>query len=623
MKNRLDRKIVGIIVVVLSLALIVFGAALIPFITNQLHTGHVNRITLLGESMVLHIKEEMLSGGALEVDKLMRSFRVLRNVQDVKVLRTDGNTAFRDLSTLDAVVRRTHDTRFQRKALEPARGFDPADPHFQEMLKTRGPVSFLSEDNMTRTMLFPLKNEEACHKCHGAAEPLRGAVLISLSTARIMNTITQVKEVLIPGFAAIMLITAILLWALLKRSIILPIQKLADHANTITNEGLHGLRVEAKTDDEIGGLAASFNAMTEKLERNYHELENQERFLKGVLSQLGEGITVMDPDYNIVLVNSYVAKVMKMPESEILGKKCYRLIHRREDRCPDCPVAITFATGKEAYTCHQGIAGDGSVTNAELYSYPLKDGNGKVTRVVEKVQEVSHRLRQEERLRQAEKLAAMGLIGGGVAHEVGNPLASISSLAQVMQKKTNEDFTRENLALLLHHVDRISRIVQDFLAFSRPASGPVVPVPLKYVLDSSIKLARYDTRFENVEISCAYNGMEGKKVACNPDQLQQVFLNILFNAADAVAGREGGRVSVSVASVNGSVNIEFGDNGEGIAPADTGRIFEAFYTTKEPQHGMGMGLFVSYGIIKTLGGAISVKSQQGLGATFTVTLPVS
>jgi len=226
----------------------------------------------------------------------------------------------------------------------------------------------------------------------------------------------------------------------------------------------------------------------------------------------------------------------------------------------------------------------------------------------------------EDKLRQSEKLAAVGVLASGLAHEVGNPLTSIYSVAQVIERKTKEPKTKEKIELMKTHIGRISKIVQDFLNFSSPSPSRVSQFDIRAVIDSAIHISKYDKRVSQLNITTKH-GDDLPLVRGSQDGIHQVFVNLILNAADSVGDSPNGSLIITTTRKNGFVRISFKDNGMGMTEEERVKIFEPFFTTKQPGKGMGLGLFVSYGIIKSFGGDISVESQKGKGAVFNLRVP--
>lgn len=220
---------------------------------------------------------------------------------------------------------------------------------------------------------------------------------------------------------------------------------------------------------------------------------------------------------------------------------------------------------------------------------------------------------------QSEKLAVIGQLAAGVAHEIGNPLTSISSIVQLMQRRTKDAFLVEQLANVRSNIDRISKIVRELVDFSRPPGYEKSPVQINDVLRTALGIVRYDKRVRKVEFRTRLDD-DLPLLNIIPDQILQVFINILFNALDAVDGE--GLIEVSSLLTDEHINIIIKDSGCGMDSETLGKIFDPFFTTKEVGKGTGLGLSVSYGIVKKFMGDILVESRPKQGSTFTIKLPV-
>jgi signal transduction histidine kinase len=219
-----------------------------------------------------------------------------------------------------------------------------------------------------------------------------------------------------------------------------------------------------------------------------------------------------------------------------------------------------------------------------------------------------------------EKMASLGMMAAGIAHEIGNPLTSISSMAQVIKRKNENHNISEYVTNILKNIDRISRIVRELVDFSRPSSYEEAPSDLNEIIKSAVGIIKYDRRSKYLTYSLNLDPELPKTVLVS-DHLLQVFLNILINSVDASEG-SGDEISVKSFIRNENIHIEFSDKGIGIPEQMQKKIFEPFFTTKEVGKGTGLGLTVSYGFIKKLKGEIKVKSEEGKGSIFSVIIPV-
>ncbi len=233
------------------------------------------------------------------------------------------------------------------------------------------------------------------------------------------------------------------------------------------------------------------------------------------------------------------------------------------------------------------------------------------------MQDVTELKSAEEKLIQSEKLAALSRLSAGVAHEIGNPLTSISSYVQILRDMEFDEFTKGALETISKHIERISSIVKKMSSYSSTRDDETRSFDLKELIDSTIELVKYDKGARKVQISVNVN--DGvSPIVVNGNQMLQIFINLVMNAADAMP--DGGRLDITASRADGEVEIAFKDTGHGIKKEQLDRVFDPFFTTKE--RGTGLGLSVSYGIIKSFGGDISVESEPGRGTTFKVRLPV-
>ncbi len=218
---------------------------------------------------------------------------------------------------------------------------------------------------------------------------------------------------------------------------------------------------------------------------------------------------------------------------------------------------------------------------------------------------------------QSEKLAALARLTAGVAHEIGNPLTSISSYIQILQEHLQDDFSKEALNIISNHINRISLIVRQMSRFSKAKPAEIRPTEIRPIIESTLELVRYDKRMKQVRVDVSVDE-DLPEVLVDENQLVQVFVNLILNALDAMPS--GGSISIRVFSEDNRVKVSFTDTGVGIEKENLQRIFDPFFTTKEK--GTGLGLAISYSIIKSFGGDIMVESTPMKGTTFTVVLPV-
>jgi two-component system NtrC family sensor kinase len=239
----------------------------------------------------------------------------------------------------------------------------------------------------------------------------------------------------------------------------------------------------------------------------------------------------------------------------------------------------------------------------------LEDRIAERTRELQEAQ--AHVLHQE-------KMAAFGLLAAGIAHEVGNPLTSISSMVQILQRRDGDPYTLNKLALVSGQLQRIRTTLRELVEFSRPASTERTRVALGDILDEALNIAKYYKRTRG-RIATPALPADLPPLYALRDQLVQVFLNLVLNAIDAT--ERDGKIELQVSRLGTGVEVSVRDDGCGIAPEDAGRLFQPYFTTKK--HGTGLGLFVTRQLVTDHGGTITCESRPGEGTVFRVWLPLA
>ena len=259
----------------------------------------------------------------------------------------------------------------------------------------------------------------------------------------------------------------------------------------------------------------------------------------------------------------------------------------------------------------------------------LRRSNDEIGLLAESFNEMSRKMAADieqlqklnDQLIRTEKLVAMGTLAAGVAHEVNNPLAAISSLIQMIQAQESlDEETKEMLRLVSTQINRIKQVTRDMMDFARFSPAAKRAVNINEVLESGLRLATFDTSFRSLKIIKNFQ-QNLPEINADHDQLQQVFLNLFLNSRDAMPN--GGELKVKTRQILNELKIEITDNGTGINEKDLKKVFDPFFTTKITGKGTGLGLAVCYGIITAHEGKIEVKSDAETGTSFLIYLPVS
>jgi signal transduction histidine kinase len=295
-------------------------------------------------------------------------------------------------------------------------------------------------------------------------------------------------------------------------------------------------------------------------------------------------------------------------------------------------VATLIAGGLVAFHLHRRLTrpvqslldGIEQVRHGHLDHRFHIDGDAEFRAVGQALEEANRCLRNaQDGVLQAEKLAAVGRMAAGVAHEVSNPLASIASVAQMMKRDCHDPKHAEWVGLIMQHVSRVSQIVRELLTFARPAPDQQrARINLSSVLDNAVALLRYDRRVGQAQIACEYD-RDLVLESGNADRLLLVFTNIMINSFDALADCRNGDAQVTIRSHNlgDQIVVQVSDNGPGMAEEQIANAFDPFFTTKQPGAGTGLGLWVCYQVVSSHGGVIRIQSHLGEGTTVVVELP--
>jgi PAS domain S-box-containing protein len=267
------------------------------------------------------------------------------------------------------------------------------------------------------------------------------------------------------------------------------------------------------------------------------------------------------------------------------------------------------------------LRGNGSTGQFSISLSPMRDEQGAINSVVVVMTDITDAAELQAKLMHTEKMAALGQLVSGVAHEVNNPLAAIVGFSDLLLENTSvPEQAKDELRVILQEAQRTRGIVQNLLSFARHMPAQREPVQINSILQHVVKLRAYDLSSEQIELAEHYQP-DLPLLVGDPHQLQQVFLNVLNNAYDAIREvRRPGRIEITTTARADQVEITVSDNGPGISHPE--RIFDPFFTTKEVGKGTGLGLSICYGIVRAhQGEIIGGNNQDGIGCTFTVKLP--
>ncbi|HEV2205243.1 MAG TPA: ATP-binding protein, partial [Candidatus Acidoferrales bacterium] len=354
------------------------------------------------------------------------------------------------------------------------------------------------------------------------------------------------------------------------------------------------------------------------LEQKASQIERLKDFSESIIDSLKIGIVTVDLESHVESWNPPLEQLLDVTRNEAIGRKLYELLPgdlaaEIASRSVDGHVSSIYKFPLSAR------GGRRFVVNVSVAPLVGKDG-ARLGRLI-LLDDITQRVRLEEQILQTEKLTSLGLLAAGVAHEVNTPLAVISNYIQMLAKQIPGDDPRQKtIDRIVKQTFRASEIVNNLLNFSRTGGSEFQELNLNSVLEETLTLVQHPFRTARVNVLRNY-GKDLPAVLGSTTRLQQVFLNLFMNARDAMP--EGGMLEVRTGARNGSVEIEVTDTGMGIPLDHLNRIFDPFFTTKTSGRGTGLGLSVSYGIIKEHAGKVDVHSTPGKGTSFRLEFPVA
>jgi two-component system NtrC family sensor kinase len=351
------------------------------------------------------------------------------------------------------------------------------------------------------------------------------------------------------------------------------------------------------------------------LEQKALEIARLKDFSENIVESLNVGVLAIDLGGIVESWNSRMEQLFGVVRQDAVGRQLHSLLPG------ELASEIAVRKDEEQVTgiYKQRLHHQGKYLTLNVSITPLVSKSGERIGRLLLFDDVTQRERMEEQMSQTEKLTSLGLLAAGVAHEVNTPLAVISNYIQMLAKQMPEGDPRQALIeKIVKQTFRASEIVNNLLNFSRTGSAELSDIDVNRVVEETLSLVEHPLKTSQVRI-VKQLGATLPAVRGSANKLQQVFLNLFLNARDAMPG--GGMLEVRTAAHNGSVEIEIVDTGAGIPREHIHRIFDPFFTTKATGRGTGLGLSVSYGIIKEHSGKIDVRSTPGKGTSFHVEFP--
>ncbi|MFH1856177.1 MAG: ATP-binding protein [Candidatus Omnitrophota bacterium] len=429
-------------------------------------------------------------------------------------------------------------------------------------------------------------------------------------------------------------------------------------------------RVKIQRRDEIGIIAEEINLMAGGLEESYRQVEEKQKLLTAITDGVEEEIMLIDNTFKILWANKQALETTGFSEEQIIGNYCYKISHHLDEPCKAplhrCPIQEMMKHKKAVNVVHTHQDKDGNPEYFEISVYPLRLNENiqddlyihisrnvtermkmmdELQKAKEAVEQYSHNLedlvdkrttqlkKTEAQLIQTGKMAAVGQLATGVSHEINNPLGIISNntlIAKILLKKPeqlNIEELKETLKNIEDAVATSKKITKALLDFSHLSTDKLESIAINELFKKILILMEHNLKIDSITVEKEFQE-DLPLIKGDAQLIQQVFFNLLINSRWAINRKKektGGIITIKTGRKTNEdfISVVISDTGIGIAEENIHRIFEAFYTTKDVGSGTGLGLYLTYNIIKSHKGNIEAQSRLNEGTAFKITLPIN
>ena len=397
----------------------------------------------------------------------------------------------------------------------------------------------------------------------------------------------------------------------------------------------------------IGRFFRAYFFMTQRLQSAEYQANLEKMATDFLIQQSNTAIVVLNTDFTIAEANPAYLDIVNKPKEDVLGNYCYEVYYGLKAPCSSarptlkCPMLETLKTNQSAHVIHEFPVARGRPTYGDIVTYPLKNPEGEIFKVIEVwrdiTEEISSRWEKRtqdlksdlNRIIQEDRMISLGKLVASCVHEINNPIQGLLTYSHLGQKILSEDTPkcedlddlRQYLGLMSDELERCGNIVAGLLSFSRETPLAYKQIDVNAILTAVIALTQHKMELQGIRLATQFApGII--PVRGDTNRLQQAMLNLIFNSIEAMP--DGGQLTVAsrLDEQQSHILIEIGDSGPGIAPEHLDHIYDPFFTTKEEGQGTGLGLSIVYGVVKNHGGKISVQSAKGKGTTFSIKLPL-
>ncbi|HEX7513494.1 MAG TPA: ATP-binding protein [Candidatus Methylomirabilis sp.] len=462
---------------------------------------------------------------------------------------------------------------------------------------------------------------------------LLGALKVTMSLRDMQEFLARERNALLGTLAAITFILTILISLVIQRTVSAPLAQLMKRIQALAS-GTPSEDVVISGRDEVGQLSWEFNALARNLDEARRRLLEESEHARNVIQSITNGIIGVDTEEHIRTWSRAMTDRYGIQESEVLGRKLFDTFPALESEGLRAEVDRLLTNQAHEFELryfeHETLRRGRVVLN--IRGSALRGATDEVVGAVLAIEDMTDRVALSQEVQQAEKLAVVGQLAAGIAHQIGTPLNVISGSAEYLMMEWGAEKPRpQELEIIIAQTDRITKLIQQLLNFARPARMELRPLDLSELLREVLGLTEHQIAKGKISVETDLRAGLPATVG-DANQLEQALLNIVINAWHAMPG--GGRLTLRTRPVpagerphrvgrptTSGVEAIIADTGTGIAPEHMPRIFDPFFSTKGVGKGTGLGLAISRRIVEDHHGSIDVASEVGQGTTFTIWLP--
>jgi signal transduction histidine kinase len=607
----LSRRLLRGVLLVAGGASLVLGVLFLGLYRDQLIRERADVSMQINRMLQVAWENAMLKRDVDGLRYIVAELGGLNGIRDVLILSPSGEVRF--ASDLQKMGRLLPEITQSTGLGKPLTRFE-TNPDGSEVLRSINPVP----------------NRAACVSCHGpvSAKPINGVLVVDYDAAPIRESAMRSAILLMLSGTAVIALTLLTLWILLRRYIIAPLAKL-DAATRALAAGDLNVRTEPAGNDEIGRVSLSFNSMAERLFQQVSRAEAQQQFLQKLLDGLPDGVRLIRvADKKVVLANHTFCQQVGQAAESILKQRCFEHAYGRTEPCVStltvCPLVELNDVGSHIKASHYLKRPDGGVLHAEIHAVlvELDVGQGPERYILESLRDLG----ELSLISHEQRLSELGLLAAGIAHEIHNPLGSVRLGVQGLVRELHAgriapDQIVEYMGLIDQEIDKCIAVTRRMQLLSRPPNSSLQLVVVNDALTDTLKLLEFDAHTRGITQRLELPDQPLRLLSDEAD-IRMVFLNLIQNAHHAMSG--GGTLVARLFAADGHAVIEISDSGVGIQTDILARIFDPFFSRRaDGVAGTGLGLTIVKNFVERIGGTISVASTLGQGTQFTVRLPLA